>query len=458
MKKVFTQHSVKQETPDRTTFLTFHGPKIQMSTDAQISESKIFMKNPPIVCLGVNHRTAPVEVREQLACDLDQLLSVGAPAGEMALLSTCNRLELYACSSASPTAVQDELTAILSRATGVERKELSSHLYLRTGWDAVRHLLRVSTGLDSLVLGEPQILGQVTGTFMQATEAGVLGHCLTQLFRAAIRAGKRARNETAISANPASISSVALALAQQHAGDLCQKRVLVIGAGEMGRLTLKSLRHRGAGCVEVVNRTFAKAENAAAAFGGVAFPLEKLAERLAQADVVIAATGAPQPILTQPLVTEAISRRPDRPLLLVDLAVPRDVDPAVADLSGVSLYDVDDLRGTLDDALSAREAEVPRVEAIIAEEVAGLQNAYQEMSVRPLIKELRGKAERIRQREMERTLRNLGDIDDATLRHIQKLSQVLVNQLLHEPTLYLKEKAVNGEADGVEMAREMFGL
>ena len=416
------------------------------------------MKNPPILCLGVNHRTAPVEVRERLACDLPQLLSVGEPAGEMALLSTCNRLELYACSSASPAAVQDELTAILTAATGVERQELSSHLYLRTGWDAVSHLLRVSTGLDSLVLGEPQILGQVTDAFMQATEAGVLGHCLTHLFRAAIRAGKRARNETAISANPASISSVALALAQQHAGDLRQQRVLVIGTGEMGRLALKSLSHRGAGCVEVVNRTFARAQSAAANFGACAFPLESLAERLAQADVVIAATGAPQPLLTKELVADALSQRPERPLLLVDLAVPRDIEPAVGELPGVRLFDVDDLRGTLDDALSAREGEVPQVEAIIAEEVAGLQNSYREMSVRPLIVDLRRKAENIRQREMERTLRNLGDIDDATLRHIQKLSQVLVNQLLHEPTLYLKEQAVNGENAGVELAREMFGL
>jgi glutamyl-tRNA reductase len=416
------------------------------------------MKIPPIVCLGVNHRTAPVEVRERLACSLDQLLPSGAASGEMALLSTCNRLELYACSPASPVAVQDELTARLSAATGVDEEELSSHLYLRTGWDAVTHLLRVATGLDSLVLGEPQILGQVTAAFMQATEAGVLGHCLTQLLRAAIRAGKRARSETAISTNPASISSVALSLAEQHAGDLRQQRVLVIGAGEMGRLTLKALGHRGVCAVEVVNRTFAKAESAAATLGGVAFPLERLAERLAQADVIITATGAPQPLLTEKLVADALAQRPERRLLLVDLAVPRDVEPAVGHLPGVRLFDVDDLRGTLDDALSAREGEVPQVEAIIAEEVAGLQNAYREMSVRPLIVDLRRKAEQIRQREVERTLRNLGDIDDATLGHIQKLSQVLVNQLLHEPTLYLKEKAVNGDMSQVESVREMFGL
>lgn len=416
------------------------------------------MQNPPIVCLGVNHRTAPVEVRERLACSLEQLLPVGAPFGEVLLLSTCNRLELYACSPAGPDGLEEALTGLLCRATGVGEDELAGHLYTQRGWDAAAHLLRVSTGLDSLVLGEPQILGQVTDAFMQATEAGSLGHCLTQLFRAAIRAGKRARSETAISANPASISSVALALAQQHAGDLRRRRVLVIGAGEMGRLTLKALGHRGAGCVEVVNRTFARAESAAATFGGCAFPLDRLAERLAEADVVIAATGAPQPILTRQAVAEAVALRPDRPLLLVDLAVPRDIDPAVGDLPGVSLYDVDDLRGSLDEALSTREGEVPRVEAIIAEEVAGLQNAYREMSVRPLIKDLRRKAEGIRQREIERTLRNLGDIDDATLGHIQKLSQALVNQLLHEPTLYLKEKAVNGETGEVALAREMFGL
>lgn len=416
------------------------------------------MKIPPILCLGVNHRTAPVEVRERLACSLEEVLAVGAPFGEVVLLSTCNRLELYACSPAGPDGVEEAMTALLCQATGVGEGELAGHLYSRRGWDAATHLLRVATGLDSLVLGEPQILGQVTGAFMQATEAGSLGHCLTKLFRAAIRAGKRARNETAISANPASISSVALSLAQQHAGELRQRRVLVIGAGEMGRLTLKALSHRGAGCVEVVNRTFARAESAAATFGGCAFPLDRLAERLAQADVVIAATGAPQPILSRQVVADAVALRPERPLLLVDLAVPRDIDPAVGELPGVSLYDVDDLRGSLDEALSAREGEVPQVEAIIAEEVSGLQNAYREMSVRPLIKDLRHKAENIRQREMERTLRNLGDIDDATLRHIQKFSQALVNQLLHEPTLYLKEKAVNGETGEVELAREMFGL
>ena len=416
------------------------------------------MKSAPIVCLGVNHRTAPVEMRERLACSLDQLLAA-APEGEVALLSTCNRLELYTCSSFGPEQAQEEMAAMLAAATGVAAEEFAEHLYTSTGWDAVRHLLRVATGLDSLVLGEPQILGQVTSAFMQATEAASLGHCLTQLFRAAIRAGKRARNETAISANPASISSVALALAQQHAGDLRQQRVLVIGAGEMGRLTLKALHHRGVAGVDVVNRTFARAESAAAAFGGRAFPLDRLAERLALADVVIAATGAPQPLLTEKLVTAALVQRPDRPFVLVDLAVPRDIASAVGQLPGVRLFDVDDLRGTLDDALSAREAEVPLVEEIIAEEVAGLQNSYREMSVRPLIVELRRKAERIRLREMERTLRNLGEIDDATLGHILKLSQVLVNQLLHEPTLYLKEKAVQGEI-GPELAtvREIFGL
>lgn len=415
------------------------------------------MKNPPIVCLGVNHHTAPVEVRERLICTLDQLLKA-APGAEVALLSTCNRLELYTCSSSNPEQAQKEMAALLAAATGLKTEQFVEHLYTSTGWDAVRHLLQVATGLDSLVLGEPQILGQVTSAFMQATEAGALGHCLTMLFRAAIRAGKRARSETAISTNPASISSVALTLAQQNAGDLRQKRVLVIGAGEMGRLTLKALSHRGVGCVEIVNRTFAKAESVAAAFGGRAFPLEKVAERLALADVVIAATGAPQPLLTEKIVAAALTQRPERPLLLVDLAVPRDIEPAVGHLPGVTLFDVDDLRGTLDEAFALRESQVPLVEAIIAEEVTSLQNSYQEMSVRPLIVDLRRKAEQIRQREMERTLRKLGDIDGATLGHIQKLSQALVSQLLHEPTVYLKEQAVNGENAGVDVAREMFGL
>ncbi len=417
------------------------------------------MKNVPIVCIGVNHRSTPVEIRERLACSLDQLLAGAAPSGEVALISTCNRMEIYACTpSIDLDTVQNEMTTLLAQATGVAVEEFSNHLYLHTGWDAVTHLLRVSAGLDSLVLGEPQILGQVTDAFVQATEAGALGHCLTKLFQAAIRTGKRARSETSISANPANISSVALALAQQHAGNLARRRILVVGAGEMGRLALKSLHHRGVTGAEVVNRTLSKAESAAAAWDGTAFPLERLAERLALADVVITATGAPQALLTEDLVAAAVARRPDRPLMLIDLAVPRDVEPAVADLPGVTLFDVDDLMGTLDEALSARVAEVPQVEAIIAEEVAGLQNAYLEMSVRPLIVDLRRKAENIRQREMERTLRNLGQIDDATFSHIQKLSQALVNQLLHEPTLYLKEKAVKGKAEEVATVREMFGL
>jgi len=417
------------------------------------------MQNAPIVCLGVNHRTAPVDVRERLACSLEQLLPASAPSGEIALLSTCNRLEVYICSSSSPDVVQKKAAALLAQATGVAVADFERYLYVHAGWEAVTHLLRVATGLDSLVLGEPQILGQVTGAFMQATQARSLGHCLTALFRAAIRAGKRARNETTISANPASISSVALALAQKYGGDLARRRVLVVGAGEMGRLTLKSLHHRGATDVAVVNRTLARAESAAATWGGAAFSLQQLGAQLALADVVITATGAPAPLLTQELVAQALARRPDRPLLLVDIAVPRDIDPAVGNLPGVRLFDVDDLRGTLDDAMAAREAEVPRVEAIIGEEVAALQNLYREMRVRPLIVDLRRKAENIRRREIERTLRNLGDVDEATLDHIQKFSQSLVNQLLHEPTLYLKEKAVKGETGvEVEIAREMFGL
>lgn len=417
------------------------------------------MDHAPIVCIGVNHHTAPVEVREQLTCSLEQLLPLAAPLNEIALLSTCNRLEIYVSSlTASPAAMQKQAIAMLSAATGVEADAFVPHLYASAGWDAVTHLLRVAAGLESLVLGEPQILGQVTESFIQATAAGSLGHGLTKLLRSAICVGKRARNETAISTNPASISSVALALAQEHAGNLTQCRVVVVGAGEMGHLTLKSLHHRGITDVEVVNRTLARAEKAAATWGGAAFPLHRLAERLALADVVILATDAPQPLLNEAMVAQAISQRPDRPLVLVDIAVPRDVDPAVSGLPGVRLFDMNDLRGTLDDALSAREAEVPKVEAIIDEEVLALQNAYLEMSVRPLIVDLRRKAEEIRQREMARTLRNLGDVDDATLAHIQKFSRALINQLLHEPTLYLKDKAIQGEAQEVEMAREMFGL
>ncbi|MGH2537618.1 MAG: glutamyl-tRNA reductase, partial [Candidatus Promineifilaceae bacterium] len=267
------------------------------------------------------------------------------------------------------------------------------------------------------------------------------------------------RRETAISAQPASLSALALAEAQQLAGDLRRRPVLVIGVGEVGQALLKGLRARHARQVAVTNRSLALAEQLAAGYGYQAYRFSDLVQALATADIVFSATAAPQPILNPALVGAALAARPERPLLLVDLAVPRDVAPEVAGLAGVRLLHLDELRASLDQALAGRRQATPQVEAIIATEVAALEQELQQLAVRPLIASLRQRAERIRRGEMARARRHLGEVDAETWGHIQHLSQALVNQLLHEPTVRLKEKAGDQQAAAYAAAvRELFDL
>jgi glutamyl-tRNA reductase len=284
--------------------------------------------------------------------------------------------------------------------------------------------------------------------------AGTAHSVLDVLFKAAIRTGKRVRSETAISSNPASVSSVAIALAQQVLGDLRQRQLLIVGAGEMGRLAVKSLQKRAMQQVSVANRSLANAETAVAQFNGRAYGLDELPQAIAAADVVITAVQSAIPLID----TQTIIRR-ERPLVIVDIAVPRNVTTAVAKLPYVTLFDVDDLQTMLDESLAARQAELPRVQAIIAAETKRLNGQLRELSIRPLLVDMRRKAEQIRESELERTLRHLGEIDPQTLAHIQHFSRSLVNKLLHEPTLRLKEKANRNEAaDYMATLRDLFGL
>ena len=448
------------------------------------------MPHQQIACLGLSHRTAPLAVREQLRCSLVDVgellpaLETGHPlperldsladqplavclqdhaaftaVRELVILSTCNRLELYALLSGEVDDPRALLTAVLATVHQIDLSPFQNHLYHFVGETAVTHLLRVAAGLDSLVLGEPQILGQVTSAYMAAVQARTIGPALDALFRAAIRTGKRTRTETAISSSPASVSSVAIALAQDIVGDLNGRHTLVIGLGEMGRLALKALGHRGVTAVSVANRTWVRAETAVARFNGRAYSLEQLPEALLAADVVISATASPIPVITAGMVQQAMSQRGARPLVLIDLAVPRDIDPAIQTMPNVRLYDVDDLQSSLDDSLAARQAAVPLVETIVAEETAVLDKELQQLAVQPLIADLHQKAEAIRQRELERTLRHLGDVDPQTLEHLQHLTRSLVNKLLHEPTKQLRTQASTETAVTYASAvRELFGL
>ncbi len=421
-----------------------------------------------IACLGLSHQTAPIDLRERMSYALlqeDHLHPADLPdrfssLSEILMLSTCNRIELYAYVDEKCADARQLLLDYLYAHHMSGASILPEYLYFYTGHEAAAHLLRVATGLDSQILGEPQILGQVTGAFMRAVEANTIGRALTILFRGAIRAGKRARAETAISSNPASIGSVTIALADQVVGDLQKRRVLVIGLGEMGRLALNALRKRGVQHIALANRTRERALRLAQSRPAPVFGLDELATALRQAEVVISATAAPHMLIDRALLESVMQGREGHDLVIIDIGMPRDVNPDVCTLPGVHLYNLDDLRETLDQALAARRREVPRVENIIAAELATLERELRELAVAPVIVDLRQKAEAIRQHELQRTLRYLGeDADPETLRQVQHLSRSLVNKLLHEPTVRLRQQASDGQAEKYAAAvRDLFNL
>ncbi|MGH3136652.1 MAG: glutamyl-tRNA reductase, partial [Gaiellaceae bacterium] len=288
---------------------------------------------------------------------------------------------------------------------------------------------------------------------------GSVGPGLSLLFRTAITAGRRARSETAIGANPATASSMALALAASVVGDLREKRVLVVGAGRIGLQSLEALARRGVVQTAVANRTRGRAVEVANHLGATAHGFDELEDALSWADVAVTATASEAPIVGAELVRDAMSRRSDRPLVLVDLAVPADVERGAGAISGVRLFDVDDLRAGLDDSMASRLREVPAVEAIVQDEVESFGRRYHELEVEPLLSAFRRQAETIRQQELERALRDLGDVDPETAERIEHLSRTLVTKLLHEPTVRLRERAGTGDADEVaDAVRELFGL
>ena len=411
-----------------------------------------------LVCLGLSHRTAPVELRERLS-------TLGPGAGrcpaveEHAVLSTCYRVELYAYLGEGVDEAREELIDVLARGHDVKRDLLTDHLYVHAGEDVARHLCRVAAGLDSLVLGEAEILGQVGAAFEEGRAAETTGPVLSLLFRTAVTAGRRARSESAIGANPATASSMAMALAAGVLGDLKDRNALVVGAGRIALQTLKAATGRRIASIAVANRTRERAVEAASPFGATAYRLDELGDALAWADVAVTATSSEEHVVSAETVAAAMAGRVDRPLVLVDLAVPADVERSAGDVAGVRLFDVDDLRAGLDGAIGSRLREVPKVEEVVAEEVEAFARRYRELEVEPLVVALRRQAESIRELELERTLRDLGDVDPQTADRIEHLSRALVKKLLHEPTVRLRARAGEGDADEVAAAvRELFGL
>jgi glutamyl-tRNA reductase len=423
-----------------------------------------------LLCLGVSSRgcgglpaapAASVELREDFRNALIAFAANGARISgldERAILSTCHRVELYGCIGESQSTI-DVLRLQIGHALAIDPNRLNEHVYSLTGTSAARHLCRVAAGLESIVLGEPEILGQVNAARVSAEQARTSGPVLAAVFQSAIRAGRRARTETAISTNPASLSSLALGLAESILGDLRERRALIVGVGEMGRGALKDLRKRGVTKLLFANRTRSTAESIAAQCGGTVFGFEELPAALRIADIVICATSACSPILAARVVRDAIANRPQKELVILDLAVPRNVEPVVATLPGARLFDVDDLQVRLDASLAERRREMPKVESIVEEELIALDREMRQRTVLPLIADLRQKAEAIRRREFERTLGFLRSADPQVIEHVQHLSHSLVNGLLHGPTVRLRELATDGvTADHAAAVRDLFGL
>jgi glutamyl-tRNA reductase len=418
-----------------------------------------------IHCLGINHTTASIGLREQLVLNADSIraastrLDCGGTSdqiSELVILSTCNRIELYAVSNCF---VPDGLESFLVDIRGVAAHLFRPHMYHYTDEQAVRHLLQVASGLDSLVLGEPQILGQVTDALELARQTGSIGPILSRLFQRAIHAGKRARSETYIARNPASISSLAASIAEASIHNLAQAQIVILGAGEMAELAIEALRKRGAVKVLVLNRTLERAEMLAKRWQAGASTFEYMNEALSAADILISSTGAPHTILHPGILKGILEQRPARPLMMIDIAVPRDIDPDCGEIPGVTLYDMDSLQAHLKHSLSEREAEVPLVEAILAEEAGKFLDFFHTLDMLPLIAEVRQQAEFIRQTELNKTLRHLPGLSEAEKARIEAMTSALVKKLLDTPTNRMRAEANTPAAsEYASMVRTLFGL
>lgn len=416
------------------------------------------MSQMNLFLLSVTHRTAPLELRERLAFDhaaRDALVDdLKVAAGEVVPIITCNRTEVYVVADAEECA--SGAIALLARHAGLEPVDLVPFTVCLEGEAAARHLFRVAAGLDSIVVGEPQILGQVRDAAEAARVAGSIGPVLSRLFNMAVVAGKRARSETPISRGAGSVSHAAVELAREILGDLRGRSAVVVGLGDMGQLVARNLAAHGVSDLAVCNRTPARAEMAARELGGRAVPWESLDDALARSDIAITATSARDPILTRDRMERIVGRRGDQPLLLIDIAVPRDVDPAVADVAGIHLRDIDALHDIRSVNLRTREEAVPKVEAIIDEQVAAFASWCRGRKALPVIRGLREQVEAIRAAEVERAMRRLGHLSERDREIVLALSHGIANKVLHRPVTRLKQAA---EQDGYARAiADLFDL
>lgn len=409
-----------------------------------------------LTVVGLSFRSAPVELREKILIGEDELASALQALGHGVILSTCNRTEIYQATDTADRSL-DALAFLERRFSGLEAA-FRPHLYELEGSRAVRHLYAVAAGLDSMVLGEPQILGQVRAALDAAEAAGTAGPVLSRVFRQAVRVGRRARAETFVGRHAVSISYAAVELARRVFGRLDGCRALVVGAGEMGELTARTLVDHGVGVVAVANRTLENASALAARFGGEAVALDRVVPSLAASDIVITSTDAPGYVIDRADVRSAIAGRDGRPLFLIDIAVPRDVDPAVRSLDRVFLYDIDDLKALCDLNREGRRREVNGVQQIIDGEAARFESWWKTRRVIPTVVALREHAEQARQEELSEALRKLRHLSDADQATVDALTRALVAKLLHRPTTWLKGAADGVDDEAIRLVRDLFGI
>ncbi|HEX5307963.1 MAG TPA: glutamyl-tRNA reductase [Solirubrobacteraceae bacterium] len=435
-----------------------------------------------LLALGISHKTAPVALRERLAfseaqaLDFARELTEGSQIDEAIVISTCNRTEVYLVLSEDPVGAETEVLGRLAQRAGIRPTELAQQIYSPRNCDAARQLYRVTAGLESMILGEAEIQGQVKRAYEAALQAGVTGPLLNRLFAAALTTGKRVRSETGIASSRVSVPSVAVDLAQDVLGSLAERHVVILGAGETSELTAQALAHQGAGTIFVANRHADRALSLARRFGGSVVGLDGLPEQLLAADIVVSSTSSPHPIVGAEEVELVMAQRAQQSparaaLLLIDIAVPRDIEPACGDIAGVTLYDIDDLQTVVQRNLGARAQIVPQAELIVEEEIRRFARWLGQAETLPTVAALREHAEALVQQILRENDGRWESASERDLMRVEAIARAVVSRLLHEPTIRLRslsrERTLKGtphdggQASGhasLQLVRELFGL
>ena len=415
-----------------------------------------------IFLVGLNHRTAGVDVRERFAlanhCDEEHwaLPCIGA-VSESVILSTCNRVEILAAGTGD---MAEQILCSWAKTRGTDVEDLRPYVYVHKNLEAVRHLFSVASSLDSMVLGEPQILGQLKTAYRKAVKSRATGVILNRLLHKAFSVAKRVRTETAVASSAVSISYAAVELAKRIFGDMREHKAMLVGAGEMAELAAMHLLQSGINEILVANRTHARGQELAKQFNGRAIPFEQMPHYLLDVDIIITSTGSQEPIIRARDIRVALKARKNRPMFFIDIAVPRDIDPDVNGLDNVYLYDIDDLREVVEENLATRRDEAAKATEIVNEEVAYFSKWLASLDMQPTIVDLIKKSQAIAEEELAKTLKRLGPVDDSTRDALEAMASSLVRKLNHDPIMFLKHGGMSQEGNGprISVMRRIFNL